>query len=190
VRNKFFFFSLRKLWRNRKGVTALEFGLLAPAFFLLFLGLLEVCLIMTKVILSENAIRIAGRQAIVSSNTEQQIQNIITRNTFGFINFERPGNCVVISAYSNIANYKRRKKSTGCNDKVAGDVGVGEPKAILSYELFFDHQFFTPLGVLMNMAARVSSNNDFDNLQFSTSTIVQNEPYGNPEDEEGTEPQS
>jgi Flp pilus assembly pilin Flp len=185
MRNKNFLHGLRQLWRNSEGVTALEFGLLAPVFFLLFLGLLEVCMIMTKIVLSENAIRIAGRTAIVASNTKEQIQDIITRNTFGLVDFQdSERNCVVISAYTTVAAFKDRPKSSGCADanKNLGDTDIDKPDVYLIYELFMEHRFFTPMGALMNLASRTTSAKEFKSIKFSTSTVVKNEPFADPDE--------
>jgi hypothetical protein len=70
--------NLHKLIRNSKAVTAIEFAILAPVFFLIFMGIIEVGLTMFVDSTMNTALRSAARQGIPKGySNAQEFRNVM-----------------------------------------------------------------------------------------------------------------
>jgi len=69
---------MRKFLRNNKAVTAIEFAIIAPVFFLIFMGIIEVGLTMFVDSTMNTALRSAARQGIPDGYTNvQKFRNVM-----------------------------------------------------------------------------------------------------------------
>lgn len=67
-----------KVKKNEEGVTAIEFAIIAPVFFLIFLGIIEVGLTMFVDSTMNTALRTAARQGIPNGyNNVQEFRNVM-----------------------------------------------------------------------------------------------------------------
>jgi len=71
--------------RDRRGVTALEFGLVGPLFIVLLCGILENGLILLTQTLLDNATRVASRQILIGTTTSSQFSAALCNNVSSFI---------------------------------------------------------------------------------------------------------
>jgi Flp pilus assembly protein TadG len=80
--------------RSRRGAAATEFAVVAPVFFLMVVGFLEFgrALMVQQVLV--NASRVGARQAITTSATTSEVENVVEDYTAGVA---VPGVAVVIS---------------------------------------------------------------------------------------------
>lgn len=62
--------SLRRLFRDNTGVTAIEFALLAPAFFALLFSLFEVGLLFTRMAMVDHAVNVVSKQVYTGEVTQ------------------------------------------------------------------------------------------------------------------------
>jgi len=80
--------TLTRMWRNECGASALEFGLTAPVFFLILLGVIETGLLFWTQIGLQHGAEMAARCASVNStlcptSNPNAITSYATRQTFG-----------------------------------------------------------------------------------------------------------
>lgn len=69
---------MKKFLRNNRGVTAIEFAILAPVFFLLFLGIIEIGLTMFVDSTMSSALRIAARQGVPTGyNNSSEVRTVM-----------------------------------------------------------------------------------------------------------------
>ena len=64
--------------RKRRGVAAVEFAMVAPVFFLLVIGIVEIGRAMMVQQVLINASRVGARRAVTLSSTEQAVIDIVT----------------------------------------------------------------------------------------------------------------
>lgn len=82
---------IRRLCRNEKGATAVEFAIVAGAFFMLMFAIIEYGLIMFSRVIIESAIQQAGRSASIGeivpgcSDRACSVKALVTKKTFGLI---------------------------------------------------------------------------------------------------------
>jgi Flp pilus assembly protein TadG len=168
-----------KLWKNKKGATAIEFALLAPVFFLLLMGVMEFSFIMLRMVMAENALRQAARQSIVAANTADTIQTRVVEQTQRLIDFSNTStSCVCITAYTNIAslNAARGSSPSSCGACRPGNSTPATPNAVVNYELIYRHVYITPIGGLIGIITGASVGG-WEFLDLRTSTVVTNEPF-------------
>ena len=84
---------IRRLWRDRTGVSAVEFALGLPVFLTLLIGVLEVSNLFFLSVSIENAVLRASRFGITGSTEagmtrEDQVRAIIADETFGQVNMD------------------------------------------------------------------------------------------------------
>jgi hypothetical protein len=166
--------------RRQKGATAVEFGLISIPFFLIFLGLMEVCLIILKSVLAENSIRVASREAIIGgaggNPDPNTIEAIVRARTFGLINFEQ--NAILGESF--VTAFPSATIG-GIPLVVPGDnlgFNPGGSEEYVIYSIHYQHIFITPLGWLMEAAAQAATGQpEREGLYLVTSIIVRNEPF-------------
>src|SRR6185369_1504810 len=71
--------------RDRRGVTALEFGLVGPLFIVLLCGILENGLILLTQTVLDNATRNAARMILIGSTTSSQFSTALCNNVSSLI---------------------------------------------------------------------------------------------------------
>ncbi|MBY0292905.1 MAG: pilus assembly protein [Alphaproteobacteria bacterium] len=164
--------SLRKrekklLFRASEGVTAIEFAIVAPVFFVVFLGIFEVGAIMlVQTSLETSILQISrfGRTGdTVAGQTPQQTALSLASNySFGLVN---PNQLVLtVTPYSSFSAMPSlaQAPTTGTQD-------FGGSKQAVLYTLSYNWQFFTPL-----VGTLLSPNGS---LKLTASAVVQNEPF-------------
>jgi Flp pilus assembly pilin Flp len=185
----------RKIVRDQRGATALEFGLVAPVFFLIFVGIIEVGLIMFGVTTVETATAIAAREAAIGAasgtppadlqdNIRQRVRDIAG----GLVN----GNSIVVTTavdtdYGDLGLQEPcipENPTNPCNcpsgnfedydgdgvfDCTIAPLNLGGPGDIISIKTSYAYAFFTPLvgNLLGNASGR---------LIFESVAYYRNEP--------------
>ncbi|HUY68202.1 MAG TPA: TadE/TadG family type IV pilus assembly protein [Alphaproteobacteria bacterium] len=147
----------------QKGATAVEMALLAPVFFLLLMGMVEISLILTTQGLMENAAYNASRLAktgySAQGETQQQtVQTVLDNELQSF------GTLIDVNNVTMTA--------TSYNDMSAqgnGTAGMGEAGQVVVYTFSYPWKIFTPMlndiigtGGIITLTSRI---------------VVQNEPY-------------
>lgn len=155
----------------RRGATALEMALVAPMFFLLLIGVIELSLMLAAQQLLDNATfnasRIAKTGYTANGQTQTQtVTQILDNELSSFGALINANNVVLTSiAYNDFANI-----GTG------GTSGMGTPDQIVVYTVSYPWKFFTPM-----MGAILGSWNANANAWIATLSsqiVVRNEPYG------------
>ena len=77
---------LRRLRRNRRGVAAVEFAMIAPIFLVVLCGIIENGLILCTQFLLDNATRDAARMIMLGSTSESAFSNQIKTEVSSLIN--------------------------------------------------------------------------------------------------------
>ena len=90
--------SFRNLITQNKAVAAIEFAILAPVFFLLFMGIFEFGLTIFYDSSLNTGIRTVARQGIPRGTSATQIQTIMNTNLGGLYNSEKA--TFVVKAYN------------------------------------------------------------------------------------------
>jgi Flp pilus assembly protein TadG len=167
---KSFLFSLPSIrspraTRSRKGVTAVEMALIAPAFFLLLMGTIEIALVETAQQLIENAAFNASRLAKTGYTTAGLTQ---TQSVTQLMNNE-------LQSYGNLINTAAvTMTSTAYNSFTAtagaGTAGLGATQQIVVYTISYPWKIFTPM--LDDIVGDVHGN-----LNLRSQIVVRNEPF-------------
>ncbi|MDE1900497.1 MAG: pilus assembly protein [Alphaproteobacteria bacterium] len=156
-------------WRHaaRRGATAVEMAIIAPVFFMMLMGTVEMCLMMGAQQILENAAfntaRLAKTGYTGSGETQAQtVTQILDNELKAYGSMLDPNNVTVTeTAYSDFSN-------AGTN--TGGTSGYGTQQQIVAYTFTYPWKLFTP------MMSEIIGTNGIVNL---TSTIVvRNEPYG------------
>ena len=153
---------------NNKGTAAIEFAIVSPAFFLLFIGILEIGSIMLIKTTLEKAIfqvsRFGRTGGSVAGQTSQQVAvGLATQYTFGLVD---PSKLVLtITPYANFSSMPSlgQAPTTGVQNFGAGNQPV-------LYTLSYDWNFFTPL-----VGKYLSQNGT--SMKLTASAVIQNEPF-------------
>lgn len=182
----------RSLLRSEQGLTILEFAIIAPIFLIIIMGVFEISIIITKNVIAENAIRGAGRDAILSASTSSAaaVSARVNELTFDFIDdvivsydgscIDLTKNCLCIAAFIDDAGSSAAQKAQLANQQCpSSQAGVtpSTPGALVLYKLNYRHEFFTPLGALLRLIGSSETGFSQGRLDFTSSTIVQNEPF-------------
>jgi Flp pilus assembly protein TadG len=153
--------------RARKGVTAVEMALIAPAFFFMLIGITEIALICTAQQLLENAAFNTSRLAKTgySANGQTQTQTvtqILTNElkSYGTL-IDTSKVTMTTEAYSDFAN---------AGNNTGGTNGLGTQDQIVVYDISYPWKLFTP------MMSKVIGMDGYLNL--TTHIVVHNEPFG------------
>lgn len=175
--------------RCRRGVTALEFALLAPLFFVLLMGFIEIAVIIVKNILAENAMQVASRNAILNAENASNgnISDLINKNTLHLIddiqvvnsgcNDSEERNCLCIVAFANATALMNIQTEAATQCPTGDGTLTTAPDALVLYQLRYRHNFFSPLGALLQLIGDKESDFSKGRLDFFTNTIVKNEPF-------------
>jgi len=153
--------------RFRKGLTSIEFALIAPAFFLIFIGLIEMSLMMLAQHLIENATFNASRLAKTGFIAEGKTQ---LETVMDVINRELGSLSPLINSSRVTFTSTVYGQITDIDVPEQGVAGLGTAEDIVVYTISYPWQVFTPL---MNDII-----GDQDGIIRLTSRIVvRNEPY-------------
>lgn len=183
---------LRQLLRRADGVSALEFALIAPAFVLTVVGIMEVSMIAFATSLLEGGLREAARFGITglagnNGTREQRIVDIINENGAGIVTVD-PTN-VTTRTYKNFTDigdpepfvdldgsgdYTPGEPFTDVNCSGAweadmGGLGAGDGGDVVIYEVNYDYPLMTGM-----LAPFLGQNGTFP---LSASVAVRNEPF-------------
>lgn len=183
---------LARLWRGRRGATAVEFALIAPVAFALVCIFIDLCMVMFITNVMEGGLREASRYAITGylepgKTREEKIAEIVKDHSYNFIKAEDI--TTVYKVYPSFGDVGKPEpfvdqngngqydsgepftdiNSNGQWDADMGKAGVGGPGDIVAYTVSYKWTLWTPL------AAQLWPNNGTVTL---TATIaVRNEPY-------------
>jgi Flp pilus assembly protein TadG len=167
------FFRFRKGGNStvrQKGATAVEMALVAPVFFMLLIGTIEMCLIEAGQQLLENATfntsRLAKTGYTASGQTQTQtVTQILDNELQSFGTFFNTNNVTMTEA-----DYNTFTSAAGGG----GANGFGNPQQIIVYTVTYPWQLFTPMmGAIIGH--RDSNGNWVVNL--TSEIVVRNEPY-------------
>ena len=182
---------LRKIRKNSKGSAAIEFALLAPVFFYMVFGIIEIYTMMLAEGIIESSVRQAARSGLTGYTPDgvarddyilQQIENEAFFIDVNEIVFEN-------KIYSNFANIGEPEPYTDDNgdgyydigepyDDVNGNAqwdadmgasGSGAAGDIVVYTIRYNWQFMTPfIGEFLS---------DDGSIEIVASSVVRNEPF-------------
>jgi Flp pilus assembly protein TadG len=183
---------LARLARGRRGVTAVEFALIAPVCFSLVCVFIDLSMVMFITNVMEGGLREASRYAITGytesgKTREQKISEIIKDHSYGFI---KPEDITItykvypsfgdigkpepfVDANAN-GKYDSGESFTDINnngqwDADMGAAGIGGPGDIVAYNVDYKWTLWTPL------ASSLWPNNG--TVTLSATVAVRNEPY-------------
>lgn len=150
------------------GMAAIEFALISPVFFLIFMGIFEIGAIMVVQTSLETAILQVSRygrtgSTVAGQTSQQTAVSLAGQYSFGLVD---PNKLVLtITPYSSISSIPTISQAP--ND---GTQNFGTGKQYALYTLSYDWQFYTPYaGLLLSSTA--------NSIKLTASTVVQNEPY-------------
>ncbi len=188
---------LRRLKKNDAGAALVETAFVLPVIALAAIGTLEVGMTMLSTTMLEGAISEASRAgmtgyATANKTREEYINDLLKEKTFGMINlnnlvirqkvYEGFGDVGVPEPYTDVNGdgvYSLGVDSftdMNCNnqwDAEVGTDGVGGPGQVVLYEVVYDANFMT--GFFSHAIG-----DDDGKIKLTASTVIQNEPYGNP----------
>jgi Flp pilus assembly protein TadG len=153
--------------KSRRGVTAVEFALLAPTFFLMLMGITESCLMMGAQQLLENAAYNTSRLAKTGFSSTGQTQ---AQTVSQILTTELQSYGALITTTSVTMTESAYNSFSSGTTGTGGTTGYGTEQQIVVYTITYPWKLFTP------MLSALMGTNGIVNL---TSTIVvRNEPYG------------
>lgn len=177
--------SLRRLVRDRRGIAVTEFGILAPVFVVLLLGLMDLTYqAYTRAVL-EGAIQKAGRDSGIEAAQSSVIDAKVTAAVkqvakSAVLTFDRKS----YSTFSNMkperftdTNGNGRRDPTECYDDINGNqrwdadpgkTGQGGASDVTLYTVTATYDRLFPLGKLLGWP---------DKETVSASTLLKNQPY-------------
>ena len=162
---------IRAKARREKGATAVEMALIAPAFFLLLIGITEFSLMLAAQQLLDNATYNATRAAktgyTAGGMTQLQTVTQILDNE--------------LASYGSMIDITKVTLTSTAYDDFAtigtgGTAGMGNPDQIVVYTVTYPWKFFTPM-----MGSFLGTWNAGVNAFVATLTsriVVRNEPFG------------
>ncbi|NTU76946.1 MAG: pilus assembly protein [Alphaproteobacteria bacterium] len=154
--------------RRRRAVTAVEFALIAPVFFLFFIGVIEMSLILLTQHLMENATFNASRLAktgyIAEGKTQMEtVMELLLREMGSLAPLVDVSKLSVTSlAYGSLSQIGQPEQGTE---------GLGAKEQVVVYTISYPWRLFTPL-----MSDILGDANSQMNL--TSRIVVRNEPYG------------
>lgn len=183
---------LARLWRGRRGVTAVEFALIAPVCFTLVCIFIDLSMVMFITNVMEGGLREASRYAITGyiepgKTREEKIAEIINDHSYGFIKSQDI--TITYKVYPSFADVGKPEpfvdqnangqfdsgepftdvNNNGQWDADMGKAGVGGPGDIVAYIVSYKWTLWTPL------AAELWPNNG--TVTLTATVAVRNEPY-------------
>jgi Flp pilus assembly pilin Flp len=180
-------------WRDRRGVSAVEFAIMGPVLILIVTGIMEVSMVLAVSSLIEGGLRDAARFGITGyvppgSTREAQIKAIIGSATVGLVDMSKAEiQTLVYPSFGDIGQpepwddqnsngvYDVGEPYTDINsngqwDPDMGAAGLGGPGEIVLYKIKYDLGLMTPLltPIMGGADGKVS---------LRASIAVRNEPY-------------
>lgn len=153
--------------KKRRGVTSIEFALIAPAFFLLLIGITEISLMLLTEHLLENATYNASRTAktgyIAENKTQiETVMEVLLHRLSGLQPLIDPAKISVTwESYGDLSDIGQPEQ---------GEETMGTASQIVVYKISYPWHFFTPL--IGNLIG-----DENDNVTLSSRIVVRNEPY-------------
>lgn len=151
-----------------QGSAAIEFAIIAPAFFLLFIGIFELGAIMFVKTSMETAILQVSRfgrtgDTVKGQTIQQTAQSLVADYSFGLLD---PSKLILtVTPYPNFASMPLLQDAPD-----DGSQNFGSGDQLVLYTLSYDWDLFTPL-----VAKLLSPNGK--SVKLKASTVVVNEPY-------------
>jgi Flp pilus assembly protein TadG len=156
--------------KSLSGATAVEMALIAPTFFLLLMGTVEMALIETAQQLLENAAYNTSRLAKTGytqtgMSQAQTVSQEMVNELQGFSGFIDTTQVTMTDvAYNGFANIG---SGTGTN-------GMGVPDQIVVYTISYPWKIFTPM--IGQLVGALDGNGDWI-INLTARIVVRNEPY-------------
>lgn len=162
----------RKLFLNerlssQKGVTAVEMALVAPVFIMIFMGIMEISLMMLTQHMMENATFNASRlgktgYAVEGKTQEETVVDALTTELSSLTPLvDMDKFTFTYTSYGSLSDIGKEE---------TGTAGLGEAQEVVVYTVSYPWKFFTPLiGDLMGNENRI--------VTLTSRLVVRNEPY-------------
>lgn len=153
--------------KKRRGVTAVEFALIAPVFIMLMIGITEISLIMLSEHLLENAVYNASRTAktgyVESGKTQlDTVMDVLHARLSGLAPLLDPAKLTVTTvSYGDLSDIGQPEQ---------GSEGLGTASQVVVHTITYPWQTFTPL-----MGGIIGDQNGI--IRLSSRIVVRNEPY-------------
>lgn len=183
---------LMGLARGRRGVTAVEFALIAPVCMTLVCAFIDLSMVMFITNVMEGGLREASRYAITGyteagKTREQKIAEIIKDHSYGMIKPEDI--TITYKVYPSFSDVGKPEPFVDSNsngvhdsgepftdinnngqwDADMGAAGIGGPGDVVAYTVTYKWTLWTPL------AAEIWPNNGV--VTLNATVVVRNEPY-------------
>ncbi len=164
--------------KDRKGATAVEFGLVAAPFFFIIFGLLELCLVFIMSTVMEHSINEAARmirtgQAQESGFTETEFRNKVCSEFFDLLDCSSKLHIDVksLSGFGS-SNTDMPLDGEGNFDDSGFDYEPGGPNEVVAVRIFYEWDLVTPYisAPLANMAG--------NKHLLQANAVFRNEPFG------------
>jgi Flp pilus assembly pilin Flp len=160
----------RFLWQRNEGATIIEFALLLPLFLVLLLGVMDFGLLMTKWVLTENALNEVSRTGIVNPTINVRTQ--VEGNTIGLVDFTKPGTCLRTRAFTSLSDLNNAGTLSNCESVCADCISTaGASGQFVQYQVFIRHDFITPINAFLSLVG----GSDIGPITISSSTVLRNE---------------
>lgn len=153
--------------KKRRGVTAIEFALVAPAFIILLIGITEISLVMLAEHLLENAAYNASRKAktgyIAEGKTQTEtVMDVLLTRLSGLSPLLDPAKVSVTwTSYGSLSDIGQPEQ---------GIASMGTTSEVVVYTIAYPWKLFTPL------VGQMIGNED-NVITLSSRIVVRNEPY-------------
>lgn len=181
----------KRLHKNNKGTMVIEFALLAPVFFYMFFGIIEIFSFMLAQGILESSVRQAARSGLTGYNPsgvdrDDYIRSLVEDKVF-FINPDNLNfDTQIYSSFSNVSQPEPYTDSNGDGyydvgevytdinangqwDEDMGVAGSGGAGDIVVYKLSYTWKFMTPfIGKFFS---------DDGTMDIVANTVVKNEPF-------------
>lgn len=152
--------------RARRGIVAVEMALLAPPFFLILMGTIELCLMLGAQQLMENATfktsRLAKTGYVTTGKTQAEtVSQVLNTELESYGSLIDTSHVTLTSAsYSSFSN---------ADSGTSGTSGYGKAQEIVVYTVSYPWKLFTP------MLAEIIGTDGYVTLK--SNIVVRNEPY-------------
>ncbi len=171
----------RRLWRDARGVAALEFALVLPVLLLLFFGTIEAAVMIFIDMTIESAVFEASRFGITGRETgvsrEDRVREIVAAHTYGLVDMDRVTiDTLIYDSFADIGKPEPFTDQNGDHDYNLGEpftdingsgvweadmgaAGMGGPDAIVVYRVHYVWGIMTPLmrDIMGDSVAHVAS---------------------------------
>lgn len=155
--------------RHRRGVTAVEFALIAPIFFMMMMGIIEVSLVMLTQHLMDNTMFNASRIAKTGyiEDGKTQLDTVVQQ-----VNTELGSLSPLIDISKITFSYASYGNLSNIGQPEQGTESLGTAQQVVVFSISYPWHFFTPvIGNIMG--------DDNRDLVLTSRIVVRNEPYDN-----------